>query len=321
LSLLDGAIPSDDGVPHIESESVRAVAAAAVLSNSEAKGNEALGRLLPFLLIPEPVVEELPVYFLPPGAERVVDEQKLREIAVAGRLVYAQVRWLDDLADSNGPSDPPGSVHRLAEALASEAGRRFTASLADSRDRADFFSSLVHLHACYAASLTVDGAWGQSSPVPLGLEDYVEHAKARAAPLRAPLDALLLLVGASETEAKRARSCFELCAAALQLHDDALDVEEDFEAGRLSWVVSETLHSLGDLDKTPDADEFYEAALLGGFLERNLAGAEALFRRALALAEGRLPRCVEFLKKEARSTCAMKDDIAELVAASRRKKG
>jgi hypothetical protein len=56
-------------------------------------------------------------------------------------------------------------------------------------------------------------------------------------------------------------------------------------------------------------------------LERNLAAAEALFRRALALAEGCLPRCVEFLKKEARSTCAMKDDIAELVAASRRKKG
>jgi hypothetical protein len=302
-----------------DQDSVAALAAEAILTTPGAKSSEALGGLLPFLLTPEPVVEELPTLFLPAGTETEhVDLGALLEIAVAGKIVYAQVRWLDDLADSlDWPLAPPGAVHRLSEALSREAHKRFAAGLRGCKETSGFFSSLADLNARYAASLAFDGVSSRGTQLGrISLEDYVEHAKCRAAPLRAPLDALHVLVGASEEDKRLARSCFELTAAAMQLHDDTLDVEEDYSQGRLSWVIAETLRHLGDPDERPGTDEFYGAALLAGFIDRNLAAAEMLYAEALSLTEGRFPGCVEFLRGEVRETRAMKDDMARIVSSA-----
>jgi hypothetical protein len=308
-----------------DQDSVAALAATAVLSAPGARSSEALGGLLPFLLTPESVVEELPALFLPAGTgTEHVDPGALLEIAVAGKIVYSQVRWLDELADSlDRPLPPPGAVHRLSEALSREAYKRFVAGLRGSgEEAADFFSSLAGLNARYAASLALDGAFSREAQlVRLSLEDYVKHAKCRAAPLRAPLDALHVLVGVREEDKELGRSCFELTAAAMQLRDDTLDVEEDYGDGRLSWVVAETLRHLGDPDERPGVDEFYEAALLAGFIDRNLAAAEQLYADALSLADGRFPGCVEFLRNEARQTRAMKEDMARIVSSARGTEG
>jgi hypothetical protein len=292
------------------------MAVRAVLSTPEADGNEALAGLVHFLVIPEPVVEELPALFLPPGVEEGVDAAALLKIAVAGKILYAKIRWLDDLADSAKPSgDPSGAVHRLAEGVTREALGRFDAVLYGNDGAAGFFSSLAVLNLRYAASLAIDGASRVSAaPASLGLDDYVTHAKARAAPMRAPLDALLVLVSADKETAEAAHSCFEVTAAAKQLHDDAADVEEDYRDGRLSWVVAETLLRLGNPDPRPGADEFYEAALLKGVVERNLAETEKLYLEAMALAEDRFPGCLSYLMREAREARTMKEDLARIVA-------
>jgi len=296
---------------------VAELAAQVALSVPEVKNSKAIAGLLPFLLTPQPEVEELPGMFLPAGTRGEVDDAALLEIAVGGKIQYAQVRWLDELADSVERSmDPPGSVHRLSEALAREARSHFAAALRSSGKEAAFFSSLSDLNARYAASLALDGAYRNTTSARLSFEDYVEHAKARAAPLRAPLDALLVLVDSAEEVTRGARSCFEFAAAAKQLGDDTLDLEEDFRDRQLSWVVSETLRHLGNPDPPPEADEFYEAALLGGFIDRNLAAAEELYWEALALAVGRFPGCVPFLENETQETRAMKYDMAQIVASS-----
>jgi len=303
-----------------EHDSVAAFAAKAVLSAPETRGSEALGGLLPFLLTPEPVVEELPALFLPAetGKEHV-DPGALLEVAVAGKIAYAHVRWLDDLADSlDRPLAPAGAIHRLSETLSREVHERFAAALRGYDEAtADFFTSLAELNARYATSLAIDCAFSRGQLlVRLSLEDYVEHAKSRAAPLRTPLDALHVLIGVSEEEKQLSRSCFELTASAMQLYDDTLDVEEDYDDRRLSWIVAETLRHLGNPDERPGADTFYEAALLAGFIDRNLAAADELYAAALSLAEGRFPGCVEFLRNEVRQTRAMKEDMARIVSSA-----
>jgi hypothetical protein len=143
----------------------------------------------------------------------------------------------------------------------------------------------------------------------------VEHVKARSAPVRAPVDAVLLLVGAPEDRTEEARSCFEWCVAGLQLYDDAVDVEEDFTEGRLSWVVSATLCALDGrgLEEDPDVDLFYETALAEGFLVRNLAAAERFFQKALSLAGSSFPNCVDPLNAMSRHTREYKSDLERLV--------
>lgn len=295
-------------------------AAKAVLELSGVRDNEALGLLLKFLLATEPVVDELPSYFLPPEAEASVGEEAVYEVVVAGKLVCAHVRWLDELADSAIALSPPGAVHGLSEAIAGESQRRLVSVLAAANVGADtigeFLSTLAVLHSRHAASLALDGGAIRIDQVSLGLEDYVEHSKARAAPMLVPLEALFILTGYSTAEADKTRSCFELLVAALQLYDDALDIEEDRAGRRLSWVVSETAASLGERAAETDADGFYEAALRGGFLEQDLLAAEKLFLEALVHAEGRLPRLAEYLIREAGKARNLRDDFAELVASA-----
>ena len=302
-----------DSVPHLAAE--------AVLSVPEARHNEAIAGLLHFLLTPEPVVEELPALFLPAGVDpHAASPDALRTIAVAGKIVYAQVRWLDHLADAEDPVAPPGHVQCLCTILSREAQARFAVALDSSGDGvAGFFSSFASLNARYAASLALDAAAARNTPfVRLGLDDYVEQAKARAAPLRAPLDALHTHLGLSEEQRILGRTCFEVASAAVQLHDDSLDVEEDYAATSLSWIVAETLRHLGDAHNRPGADEFYYAALHGGFVDRALAKSLVLYEEALRLAEeGRLSGSVLWLEKEIREARDLREDLAELVSSSR----
>ncbi|SMC01614.1 hypothetical protein SAMN00767673_2854 [Rubrobacter radiotolerans DSM 5868] len=264
---------------------------------------------------PEPVVELLPYNFLPEWAEDRVGREALHELAIAGKMVHAQVRWLDKIADDLAPRSVLANVHGLNEALDNLARARFRSVLGEEK-AAPFFAMFAQLYARYAASLAVDQASRGFRGGRLSLEQYVEHAKARAAPVRAPVDAVLLLIGTSEEQISEARSCFGWWAAGLQLYDDAIDVEEDFAAGRLSWVVSETLGALGAHDMVEDLEEdlFYETALVGGHLVRNLAAAESLFEKALCLAESDFPRCIDYLRATLRRTRQYRTDLEELMA-------
>jgi hypothetical protein len=85
---------------------VLATALAAVTALPEARTG-ALSGLYPFLAAPDPVVDELPLLFLPERPHRPPTGDVLRHVAVAGRLLYAQVRWLDHLADAADADCPP----------------------------------------------------------------------------------------------------------------------------------------------------------------------------------------------------------------------
>ena len=289
-------------------------AKAAAASLPEARAG-AFERLLPFFIV-EPVLDTLPFRFLPRWAEGSVSGGVLYELAVAGKLVYAHIRWLDDLADEPLPVGLGSSVHALSAALTSLARSKFERALGASRT-APFFSTFTQLYARYATSLAVDSA-SPAFTSTLDLDKYLEHTKARSAPVRAPVDAVLLLVDAPADITERAYSLFEWCVAGLQLYDDALDIEDDFKEGRLSWVVSATLHALDgrDPENPPDANLFYETALVEGFLIHNLAAAETLFKKALSLAEPVFPHCIECLNTMLRQTQEYKLSLEELVSAA-----
>jgi hypothetical protein len=289
--------------------SVPAAALAAVEALPEAKEG-VLSGLYPFLAANDPVIDKLPFLFLPECRRRPPAGEVLRHVAVAGRLLYAQVRWLDHLADASDAVGPPANVHSLNAALDELVRCRFAAVLANHPSSASFFSSLANLQLRYAASLAIDSADFRRD---LDLAGYSEHAKARAAPVRAPVDATLLLVGASQGELESARLSFEACAAGLQLYDDAQDVEEDFQDGRLSWIVSETLRAF---DHKPDADGFYEAALLGGAVDRDLEAADRFFGQAIASAESSFPKWIEYLKCRRDDVRNLRSDLQKLVSSA-----
>ena len=296
------------GRARFDCESVRNEALSDVLSLAGAQG-EVLASFLPFVVAPEPVVELLPSLFVPERAARSVSGKALHEIAVAGKLLYAQARWLDNLADEGKVRSTTSSVYRLDEALGALICSRFTRAL-DGASAAAFFSSLARLNARYATSLALDaGSVRGSEAAHLDLACYVEHAKARAATVRAPVDAALLLAGAHDTEVFEARASFELCAAGLQLYDDAIDVEADFEEKRLSWIVASTLRAIGSErpHTSPDANLFYETALAGGAMVRNLAAAEELYAEAIDLADDTYPNWAAW----ARSVCQRARDLRE----------
>jgi hypothetical protein len=154
-----------------------------------------------------------------------------------------------------------------------------------------FFSTLSGLYARYAASLAIDTGSPGTFPSTMTFDDYASHAKARAAPVRAPVEAVLLLANAVPEEVERARFCFETSAAALQFLDDALDIEEDYEDLRLSWAVHRTLTLCREADapRLPDPDLFYKTALSEGVIVENLLTAEDLFRRSAVSAEDLFP--------------------------------
>ena len=180
-----------------------------------------------YLTVDEPAVHLMPLHFLPPASREQVGEGSLRELAVAGKLEYARNRWLDEMVDHPGSTPGLHPAHRLNDALITLINSRY-AGVLDGAAAASFFPVLSVLHARHGLSLILDGARFRGVIPPLTLETYAEHARTRHGPVRAPVDAVLLLTGASESLLRRARSSWHNWALGVQFYDDALDVEEDF---------------------------------------------------------------------------------------------
>jgi hypothetical protein len=230
-----------------------------------------------YLTVDEPAVHLMPLHFLPHAARQRVGEVPLRELAVAGKLEYARNRWFDEMVDHPGSVPGLSPAHRLNEALLGLIDSRY-AGVLDGPTAASFFPVLSRLHARYGLSLILDGAKFGDLVRPITLEDYSEHARARHGPVRAPVDAVLLLAGAADGLLGRARSSWHNWALGVQFYDDALDVEEDFQNRNLTWVVGRVLeyfHRHSDnpaIQTMPDPDTFYERALAEGVVSEALRG-------------------------------------------------
>jgi hypothetical protein len=271
-----------------------------------------------YLTVDEPVVHLMPLHFLPHSSRERVGEGPLRELAVAGKLEYARNRWLDEMVDHPGSVPDLSSAHRLNEALLALVDSRY-AGVLDGDAAASFFPVLSRLHARHGLSLILDGAkFGDPAP-PITLEDYSEHARSRHGPVRAPVDAVLLLVGAEDSLLRRARSSWHNWALGVQFYDDSLDVEEDFRERTLSWAVGRALHYFQTPSEDPanrslpDPDTFYERALAEGVVSETLSHAEAYFAESARLAEGVFPSWVTFQEACRGQARRLREDYEKLV--------
>ena len=290
------------------------------LPEAQEEGSEAL---LAYLAVDEPAIHLMPLHFLPERSRGDVDHGSLHELAVAAKLEYARNRWLDEMADSTDLSALPLSTHRLNDAVLGLIGSRY-AGVLDGAAAASFFPMLAELHARHGLSLLLDSAWSRHPESSITLEEYVEHARARHGPVRAPVDAVLLLAGASEDERHRARSSWHDWALGVQFYDDALDVEEDFRDRNPSWVVSRTFEHFGKragdhaAERLPDPDLFYETALTEGVVCEALAHAESFFAGSVRLAEPIFPSWAALQRACLSQAQELREDYEKLVAEARR---
>ena len=269
-----------------------------------------------YLTVDEPAVHLMPLHFLPYGSRKRVREGSLGELAVAAKLEYARNRWLDEMVDHPGSTPDLALSHRLNDALITLIGSRY-AEVLDGAAAASFFPVLSELHARHGLSLILDGSGGFASP--MALEDYADHASARHGPVRAPMDAVLYLVGARDGLLRRARSSWHNWALGVQFYDDALDIEEDFRYLNLSWAVGRALHYFhpspddSATQNMPDPDTFYERALEEGVVSEALGHAESFFAESARLAEPEFPSWVTFQRACISQTKRLREDYEKLV--------
>jgi hypothetical protein len=293
-------------------------AEATVLSLPEAQ-EESFESFLAYLAVDEPAIHLMPLHFLPARSRSSVGDDSLQELAVAAKLEYARNRWLDEMADSTDPSAVPLSTHRLNDALLGLIGSCY-AGVLDGAAAASFFPTLARLYARHGLSLVLDSAWSRHPASSITLEEYVEHARARHGPVRAPVDAVLLLAGAPEDELHSARSSWHDWALGVQFYDDALDVEEDFRDRNPSWVVSRTFEHFGERagdhagERLPDPDLFYETALTEGVVSEALARAESFFAESARLAEQMFPTWAALQRACVSQARELREDYERLVA-------
>ena len=272
-----------------------------------------------YLIVDEPAVHLMPLHFLPLASREQVGEGALRELAVAGKLEYARNRWLDQMVDH--PDFAPGlsQAQRLNDALITLINLRYGRVL-EGAAAASFFPVLAGLHARHGLSLILDGARFGGFVPPITLEDYAEHARTRHGPVRAPVDAVLLLTGAVDSLLRRARSSWHNWALGVQFYDDALDVEEDFRNRNLTWAVGRALAYFNrpsdkPVKKTlPDPDTFYERALAEGVVTDALSHAESFFAESGRLAGPAFPSWVPFQKACLSQARRLREDYEKLVA-------
>jgi hypothetical protein len=271
-----------------------------------------------YLAVDEPAVHLMPLHFLPYASREQVGEGSLRELAVAGKLEYARNRWLDEMVDHPGSAPGLSPAHLLNDALITLINSRY-ARVLDGAAAASFFPVLSVLHARHGLSLILDGTrFGRFIP-PTTLEEYAEHARTRHGPVRAPVDAVLLLTGAAESLVQRARSSWHNWALGVQFYDDAIDVEEDFRNRNLTWAVGCTLDYFHrsadnpDIQRMPDPDTFYERALAEGVVSEALSHAESFFAESARLAEPAFPSWVPFQKACMSQARRLREDYEKLV--------
>jgi len=272
-----------------------------------------------YVIVDEPAVHLMPLHFLPITSRERVDEGALQQLAVASKLEYARNRWLDELVDKPCSAPELSARHRLNEALLGLIHSRYSPVL-DGPDAAAFFSVLSNLYACYGLSLVLDSTWYRNPASSIDLEEYAEHARMRHGPVRAPLDAVLLLVGADDELLERARSSWHNWALGVQFYDDALDIEEDFRDRNLSWTVSRTLECFDGYPDHPDTqsltaqDAFYEKALKEGVICETLGHAESFFAEAARLAQPTFPSWVTYQHACVRRVEHLREDYEKLLA-------
>jgi hypothetical protein len=274
--------------------------------------------LYSYLVVDEPSVHLLPLHFLPIDSGHEIGPATLHDLGVAAKLEYTRNRWLDEMVDAIKPSPVPLSAHRLNDAIIALTYERYERVLDDSVAVA-FYRILANLYARHGLSVILDGRRAGYPEYAISLKEYVEHARARHGPLRAPLDALLLLAGASERTIRRARVSWQDWALGVQFYDDALDVEEDFRDCNSSWVVARTLEMIRnkpgvrDPSGLPDPGEFHELALTKGVVCRALAYAEGFFAASDRQAGQLFPTWAAYQRECLHRTASLREDYEELV--------
>ena len=273
------------------------------------------------LIVDEPAVHLLPLHFLPSGASQKVGAPALKDLGVAAKLEYARNRWLDEVVDSRDPSPVPLTAHRLNDAVLDLIRDRYGRVLGPTA-AASFYGRLSDLHARHGMSMALDGRRRGCLEPSLGFEEYVAHARARHGPMRASLDALLLLADAPEGVIRKARASWHDWELGVQFYDDALDVEEDFRDRNPSWAVSRTLDIFrgksGTKDRSmlPRPDAFYELALSAGVVCQALAYAEDFFEASARLADQTFPTWAALQRQCLGHTRGLREDYQAMIAGS-----
>lgn len=278
--------------------------------------DEVFAAFYSYLTVDEPAVHMMPVHFLPDTLQGRISEGSLRDLAVAAKLEYARNRWLDELVDQ--PASAPGlsSVHRLNGTLLALICSRY-AEVLDAA-AAPFFTALSDLNARHALSSILDSTWYRRSTPSMDIGEYAEHARARHGPVRAPLDAVLLSVGAEEALLARARDSWHSWALGVQFYDDAIDIEEDFRNRNVSWTVARTLQYVDGYPTNAhsilEPDVFYEVALTEGVISATLEHAESFFAESARLAEPDFPSWVAYQRACMYRTRLLREDYEKLIA-------
>jgi hypothetical protein len=283
--------------------------------------------ILALLAVEDDIFDLLPLHFVAeqggaPAAE--ISEQQLFPLCVAGKLLYAQTRWLDSVLDDYELLRDHELMHSINETLTQRVHALFSEALGRELS-CSVFSTLASLRARHSLSLTLDADLVDSSDLAKRytfFDDYVTQAKARAAPVRASIDAILLLAETPEQISRRALDSFECFAVGAQLYDDALDLEEDFKADRPSWLVCQTLRCMKSQENTHAGDsqlidQFYETALLRGTLSQNLIKAQGFFDISRKLANSKFPRWAERCNLIASRINKLRSDYEDIVSSFR----
>lgn len=274
--------------------------------------NAEFERFYTYLVVDEPIVQLMPGYFLPTWAEHGVRPETLRALAVTAKLENARNRWLDEMVDNHDAFVSLARSQELNKAIVGLTNDLYAAVLPRAL-AADFFERLAMLYARHALSMVLDGKRRTLLERPIALTDYEVHAKARHSSVRAPLDALLTMVKADDDQSTRATDSWHSWGLGAQLYDDALDIEEDFSQGILTWTVSRTLECFGS--RIPeDSNEFYTVALQEGVVVQTLKRAEDHFTRSAELAQSNFPRWAPIQHGCRRQARALREDYERLLA-------
>ena len=277
----------------------------------DASGTE-FGRFYKYLLVDEPIIQLMPGYLLPIWAEQRVKPETLRALAVAAKLENARNRWLDNMVDSLADPVSLTPSHELNGAIVALTHRLYN-TVVPSDLAGGFFERLATLYPRHSLSLALDGKQEVARKHSAALADYETHAKARHSSVRAPLDALLTLLKTDDDQFATATSSWHAWGLGAQLYDDALDIEEDFRLGTMTWTVSQTLERFEG--RIPEnSDQFYAVALKEGIVTRTLERAEEHFAHAAQLARSDFPRWVPVQNGWKRQTRLLREDYEGLLA-------
>lgn len=277
-----------------------------------------------YVCVPQREFDLLPLHFLPESQNalsRGLSAGQLTDLCVASKLLYAQIRWLDSIVDNHQKTLDIHNLHNVNSALEQLINTAFREAL--DGEATEFFATLVGLYSSYSLTAVLDSHATMRLDESVTVESYASHAKARTAPMRAPVDAVLMASGADQNLMNSAREAFENCMVAIQFYDDCLDVEEDFAAQRGSWlvrrIVSErkrvaSLAGKADTTSSPTADDFYAGALHDGHIDDALSTSLQYFYAARSISEQAFPGWAQIQSKLIQRVQSLRNEYRDIVA-------